>query len=231
MALQLNPAVVKSAIKDIMMQVEYHYAKAKGLPKTLKGLKSIKGAKSWGDLASKASKASKSTPGAKAGDVLPHIKTRYNMYNDPAFKDLKPEFVTTTPLLKTVIGAGAGLGAVGGAAALGAGAIGYNWYKHNKEVGKNTEQLMKNYDSIISSIKRRGKEKKEFRKWYSEVADKNKLNADPYNKKHYYDYEAAYKSGVRKADKDGHWPSKFKKEGHPNMIVDGVNTKTGKIIN
>jgi len=68
-----------------------------------------------------------------------------------------------------------------------------------------------------------------FQKWYSGYASKQKLNPDPDNPKHYYDYRAAYKSGAE-PDSSGHMPSKFKKEGHPRMVLDGVNTKTGKPI-
>ena len=159
MAVQLNPEVVKPIIKDIIKQVEYHHAKAKNLPKAIKGLKSIKGAKSWGDLASKASNASKGLRGTKTFDVLPHIKTRYKFYNDPATsaKSLKPEFVTAPIAAKVLGGAGALAGLAGGAAALGAGAIGYNWWKHNKEINEWTKQNIKNYDFLIEAIRNRRK--------------------------------------------------------------------------
>lgn len=46
-----------------------------------------------------------------------------------------------------------------------------------------------------------------------------------------YDYDAAYKSGVRPVlnNEDGlyHWDSKFKSDDHPNRYVDGIDTKTG----
>ena len=43
-----------------------------------------------------------------------------------------------------------------------------------------------------------------------------------------YDYAAAFKAGIIGPDQSGHWPSDFKTEGHPNFIVDGLNTKTAK---
>jgi len=64
-----------------------------------------------------------------------------------------------------------------------------------------------------------------FRNWFSGVSTAYDLNPDP--NAGFYDYESAYRDGVRKPDKEGHWPSKYKKVGHPNMIVDGINTKTG----
>jgi hypothetical protein len=47
-----------------------------------------------------------------------------------------------------------------------------------------------------------------------------------------YDYDKAYKSGVRPVldPEDGlyHWDSKFKADDHPNRFVDGMDTKTGR---
>jgi len=45
----------------------------------------------------------------------------------------------------------------------------------------------------------------------------------------FYDYEAARKAGA-KPDASGHWPSEFKKPGHPNEIVGGFNTRTGERV-
>ena len=46
----------------------------------------------------------------------------------------------------------------------------------------------------------------------------------------FYDYDAAYKLGIVR-DKTGHFDSRFKKLGHPNLIVDGIDTRTGKPAN
>jgi len=69
--------------------------------------------------------------------------------------------------------------------------------------------------------------KEVFLKWYRSHAKRQGLNPDPYDSRHYYDYEGAWLSGAS-PDATGHWPSEFKKEGHPRMVVDGINTKTGK---
>ncbi|MCK4240827.1 MAG: hypothetical protein KAX30_04330 [Candidatus Atribacteria bacterium] len=69
--------------------------------------------------------------------------------------------------------------------------------------------------------------KDNFQDWYANHAQKLGLNPNPDDPRHHYDYRAAYKVGAM-PDKTGHWPSKFKTEGHPRMIVDGVNTKTGE---
>lgn len=71
--------------------------------------------------------------------------------------------------------------------------------------------------------------KENFKEWYAKRAKKLGLSANPDDPKHYYDYRAAYEAGVE-PDESGHWPSKYKKEGHPRMIIDGVNTKTGKKV-
>lgn len=68
-----------------------------------------------------------------------------------------------------------------------------------------------------------------FQEWYGNHAKKLGLNPDPDDPRHYYDYRAAFKAGAEPTEESGwHWPSEYKQEGHPRMIVDGVNTKTGK---
>jgi hypothetical protein len=74
-----------------------------------------------------------------------------------------------------------------------------------------------------------------FDKWYADWAKKNGLDPNPDDPQHFYDYRAAYRSGA-KPDKTGHWPSEFKKSGHPREFLpigkDGamVDTKTGKPV-
>ena len=55
---------------------------------------------------------------------------------------------------------------------------------------------------------------KGFDTWYAQVAKKHKLNPDPDHPLHYYDWRGAHQSGAT-ADTKGHWPSEFKKPGHP----------------
>ena len=71
-------------------------------------------------------------------------------------------------------------------------------------------------------------EEKEFQSWYQGWSKKLGLNPDPDDPQHFYDYRAAFRGGAEPTVESGwHWPSEFKREGHPRMIVDGVNTKTG----
>jgi len=72
--------------------------------------------------------------------------------------------------------------------------------------------------------------KPSFDEWYAGVAKKTGLNPNPDDPRHFYDYRAAYEAGVQGPDETGHWPSEFKKEGHPRMVVDGINTKTGEPV-
>jgi hypothetical protein len=67
-----------------------------------------------------------------------------------------------------------------------------------------------------------------FRAWYGERATRLGINPDPDAPDHFYDYRAAYSAGAE-PDADGHWPSAHKLEGHPRMVINGVNTKTGLI--
>jgi len=65
-----------------------------------------------------------------------------------------------------------------------------------------------------------------FQKAYKDTATKMGLNLDPDNPLHYYDYRALWKeTGKLKPDETGHFPSKYKLEGHPRMYVEGVKTK------
>lgn len=72
-------------------------------------------------------------------------------------------------------------------------------------------------------------EEEVFRKAYTDYASKSGLNIDPDDPRHFYDYRGYYKKyKAFKPDAQGHLPSEFKLEGHPRMILEGVNTKTGK---
>jgi hypothetical protein len=65
-----------------------------------------------------------------------------------------------------------------------------------------------------------------FQAWYAPLAARMRLDPDPDNPLHFYDYRAAYLSGAR-PDRTGHWPSQFKRLGHPNLIVNGIDTRNG----
>ncbi len=70
-----------------------------------------------------------------------------------------------------------------------------------------------------------------FNKAYKTMAEQWGLNLNPDDPEHHYDYRALWKeTGSVEPDKTGHFDSKFKKDTHPNLIVDDVNTKTGEII-
>jgi hypothetical protein len=70
-----------------------------------------------------------------------------------------------------------------------------------------------------------------FSRWYSLWAEKCGLNLDPDHPEHHYDFRAAWMAGA-KPDDQNHWPSQFKREGHPNrFVVENVvihDTTTGK---
>lgn len=65
-----------------------------------------------------------------------------------------------------------------------------------------------------------------FRQWYSEHARALDLAPDPDDFRHAYDWRAAYRAGAA-PDAEGHWPSEYKRFGHPNLVVDGLDTRTG----
>ena len=65
----------------------------------------------------------------------------------------------------------------------------------------------------------------EFKKWYATIATKYQLNAEPNGQ--FYDYRGAYLAHAT-PDDTGHWPSRYKQPGHPNEVVGGFSTITGK---
>jgi len=67
----------------------------------------------------------------------------------------------------------------------------------------------------------------EFQEWYDLYSRSHGLDPDPLDLRHQYDYEKAFKSGVRKSV-GGHLPSTFKGIGHPRRFVEGQDTATGK---
>ena len=77
--------------------------------------------------------------------------------------------------------------------------------------------------------KLRGKAQAQFIIQYSKYAKNLGIDPNPYAKEHYYDYEGAYKAGKGPDPVSKHWPSEFKLEGHPRMVL--VNPKTGKKFN
>ncbi len=66
-----------------------------------------------------------------------------------------------------------------------------------------------------------------FQTWYADRAQRLGLSANPDDPQHFYDYRAAFRAGAE-PDHAGHWPSTFKREGHPRLIVDGLDTRTGQ---
>ncbi len=66
-----------------------------------------------------------------------------------------------------------------------------------------------------------------FQLWYKGHAKRQGLSPNPDPKLHHYDYRAAFRAGAA-PNRSGHWPSRFKLKGHPRMVVNGINTKTGR---
>lgn len=65
-----------------------------------------------------------------------------------------------------------------------------------------------------------------FQRWYAGHAKATGISANPDDPQHQYDYRAAFAAGAQ-PDAAGHWPSEFKRAGHPNLIVDGRDTRIG----
>ena len=68
-----------------------------------------------------------------------------------------------------------------------------------------------------------------FQQWYAKAAKQFNLAPSPDDPRHFYDYRGAYKAGAW-PDASKHWPSEYKLEGHPELIVGGRDTRIGKPI-
>lgn len=69
-----------------------------------------------------------------------------------------------------------------------------------------------------------------FRKDFARVSQELGLNTNPDDPLHFFDYRGLFREkGTLEAGPNKHFPSKFKFLGHPNLIVDGKDTRTGNI--
>ena len=72
-------------------------------------------------------------------------------------------------------------------------------------------------------------EEQRFQTAYQIMAAKYGLSSNPDDPQHFYNYRALFKeTGELKPDATGHFPSKYKKEGHPNLVIKGIDTRTGE---
>ena len=79
-----------------------------------------------------------------------------------------------------------------------------------------------------------------FVKWWARFSFVNQLNAHPDNPLHEFDYRGYFEASKRDpkrfapiydpADSSVHLSSQFKGDNHPNRVVGGVDTKTGKPV-
>lgn len=74
-----------------------------------------------------------------------------------------------TGAIKTGIGTGLSLGLIGGAAALGAGAIGYQYFKHDKFLKKSDKEINNQYDHFIKLIRAKREKEKIENKGYIKI--------------------------------------------------------------
>ena len=73
------------------------------------------------------------------------------------------------------------------------------------------------------------REEAAFQQFYRTHAQRWDLDPNPDAPEQAYDYRAAFKAGAE-PDASGHWPSQFKKPGHPNMVVGGFHVQTGQRV-
>jgi hypothetical protein len=68
-----------------------------------------------------------------------------------------------------------------------------------------------------------------FQAWYAQVAEQYGLHPNPDHPEHYYDWRAAFRAQAMPTE-EGHWPSQFKTAGHPNLVIEGIDTRTGQPV-
>lgn len=70
----------------------------------------------------------------------------------------------------------------------------------------------------------------EFQTQFAKVSASLNINSNPDDPRHFYDYRGLFKeTGKLATGPQAHFPSKFKLLGHPNLIVNGKDTRTGEV--
>jgi hypothetical protein len=69
-------------------------------------------------------------------------------------------------------------------------------------------------------------QEQQFQREYRALAAKLGIDQNPDDPRHFYDYRSAWKAGEMNVDSTKHFPSKYKLEGHPNLIINGIDTRT-----
>ena len=78
-------------------------------------------------------------------------------------------------------------------------------------------------EELFKFLTERGWRDKDFHEWYAKLSKDRNLDPNPYDRRHFYDYNALYNSNPAQPTGD-HLPSQFKLPGHPRYFLDGVNT-------
>jgi hypothetical protein len=102
---------------------------------------------------------------------------------------------------------------------------GREWLKNEGMLPEGIENM---YNATGGPVKRGFLEEREFRKEYDKYADATGNATNPYDVEHYYNYSKLYDEtgGIMPHLSEGHLPSEYKELGHPNLYIEGRNTKT-----
>lgn len=95
--------------------------------------------------------------------------------------------------------------------------------------GELEAKIKAKYPGVYDDLPTTPNKESAFRSWYAQMSREHDLNPDPDSPDQFYDYRAAFSAGA-KPDATGHWPSAFKRPGHPNMVVGGFNVQTGERV-
>jgi hypothetical protein len=60
-----------------------------------------------------------------------------------------------------------------------------------------------------------------FNDWWSRVLEVHDYASDPNDVEHFYDYKAAFESGIEIPEEGESWPSQFKHDLHPDRYIKG----------
>ena len=86
-----------------------------------------------------------------------------------------------------------------------------------------------NRQNWLSQLNSKTTGEQTFQTAYRIMANKWGLSSNPYAPEHYYDYKKLWEeTGSVEPDREGHFPSKYKRLGHPNLVIDGIDTRTGE---
>lgn len=107
-------------------------------------------------------------------------------------------------------------------------AMAKRWASETSDFSKLPGHVKKAGGGVQADVRK--DEEARFMAWYKKNYASRGINPNPDDPRQRYDYRSAWMHGDDPDPTTWHGSSRWKLEGHPRLIVDGVNTKTGEVV-